>query len=167
MIIGDDGVVSHVNFRCGNPIRHGVISGSKKPREEKPPGDRRNVPQNSTRTDLTFFHHELPDAPPSFFEGWDSTSACRVAFFAYGRNLTSALFHHEPSARIIDYQPATGDNKDSDWGSFEGRPSTRDGPRNCPKAVSALFDNLSPYSGILYYKSFRINDQVRKFPLTL
>jgi hypothetical protein len=86
---------------------------------------------------------------PSFFEGWDSTSACRVGFFADSRNLTSALFHHKPSAKIIDYQLAARDNRDSDWGSFEGRPSNQDGPRNCPKAVSALFDNLSPYSGIL------------------
>ncbi len=43
------------------------------------------------------------------------------------------FFHHKPSAKIIDYQPAARDNTDSDWGSFEGRPSTKTALETAPK----------------------------------
>ena len=46
---------------------------------------------------------------------------------------TAALFHHKPSSKIIDYQPAARDNRDSDWGSFEGRASTKTTLETAPK----------------------------------
>jgi len=56
-----------------------------------------------------------------------------VGFLAYNHNLTSTLFHHKSSAKIIDYQLAARDNRDSDWGSFEARPSTKTTLETAPK----------------------------------
>lgn len=42
-----------------------------------------------------------------------------------------------------------------------------DAPQICPKPIFSVIRELSPYSGILWYKSFRIKDRVGLFPLTL
>src|ERR1700674_5016112 len=43
------------------------------------------------------------------------------------------VLDNKPSAKIIDYEPAARDNRDSDWGSFEGRPSTKTTLETAPK----------------------------------
>src|SRR5258708_23052243 len=98
------------------------------------------LPSNSS---ISVTYRDRRGAHPSLFEGWGCTSAGRVGFFADSRHLTSALFRHKPSAKIIDYQPTSRDNRDSDGCSFEGRPSTKPALETAPKPVSALFDNLS------------------------
>src|SRR5258708_12610070 len=78
------------------------------------------LPSNSS---ISVTYRDRRGAHPSLFEGWGCTSAGRVGFFADSRHLTSALFRHKPSAKIIDYQPTSPDNTDSDVRSFDGLPS--------------------------------------------
>jgi len=51
----------------------------------------------------------------------------------------AAFFHHKLSAKIIDYQPARRDNRASDWGSFEGHPSTKTALETAPKPFQRSF----------------------------
>ena len=62
-----------------------------------------------------------------------------LLFLSNSCNLTSALFHHKPSAKIVDYERARRDNRDSDWGSFEGRPSTKTTLETAPKPFQCSF----------------------------
>src|ERR1019366_8278613 len=59
------------------------------------------------------------------------------------------LSSQTPGPRVTDFQPAVRDNSDL-IGATRSVFVSQDGPRSCPKPISALFDNLSPYSGIFY-----------------
>jgi hypothetical protein len=87
---------------------------------------------------------DAPGARPPFFDGWDSTSAHRLGFFADRRK--SGLYPFSSQASVVpvtDTYPPVGDNGIDLCVMAEVCPSTKTAPEAAQPIWQVLFDNLS------------------------
>ena len=89
----------------------------------------------------------------AMFEKWPPDSRHHLDFTLGGRSFASPgplvfFIAQTTVTAVTDTNPSLRDNEEL-IRVARGNPVHQDGPRNCPKPISALFDNLSPYSRIL------------------